>query len=37
MKKKNKIKRKATNYKNQLVYTMIWREPPPKGKKKYKT
>ena len=39
MKKKNvslgsKMKRKATNSMKQLAYMTIWKEEPPKGKKK---
>lgn len=36
MKKKNKLKRKATNSLKQAMYMAIWKEEPPKRCKKVK-
>lgn len=36
MKKRNNLKRRATNFTKQLAYMVMWGEDPPKGKKKVK-
>lgn len=37
MKKRNNIKRKATNSLKQFAYMAMWKEEPPKKKKKVKS